>query len=194
MTTLHRLVLSWSGPQITGSAVSVLHWSGSDNSAPPVAAVLAAFNAQKTSFPSGVTMTVPNSGDSIDDSTGALTGVWSAAGGGAVGMTGLSACAAGVGACIGWTTGGIVIGKRGPRKLRGRTFLVPLQKDAYDGSGTLDQNTQTGLQTLANALQAAGPLAIWHRPSAAGASDGNSYGVISARVRDKVAYLSSRRD
>ena len=194
MTTLNRVVISWSGECVVGTAVSVLHFDGSDNAAPPVAALLAAFDAQKNNFPSTLTLTFPNAGDRIDDTTGDLAGVWSSTGGGTVTCTGSAPNAAGVGACIGWTTGGIVNGTKGPRKLRGRTFLVPLSGAVYDGDGTITPASLVSLQSLANALQASGPLAIWHRPSSATASDGNSYGVISNKVRDKVAYLSSRRD
>ena len=194
MTTLNRLVIDWAGAGVVGRAVTVLHFDGSDNAAPPVAAVRAAFEAQKGALPLGIVLTFPGAGDRIDDATGELTGVWSSAGGGTVTGTGGGVSAAGVGACIGWTTGGIVSGSKGPRKLRGRTFIVPLQVGAYDVDGTLTPASVGVLTALATALQASGPLAIWHRPTSAGASDGNSYGVISAKVRDKVAYLSSRRD
>lgn len=194
MTTLNRLVIGWSGPSVVGSAVTVMHFDGSDNAAPPVAAVKAAFTAGAALFPSSVTLTFPGSGDQIEDTTGDLTGIWSSTGGGTlVGGTAGSA-AAGVGACIGWTTGGIVTGLHGPRKLRGRTFLVPLAVGCYDSDGTFTASSLSTLQTLANALQASGPLAVWHRPTSPTASDGNSYGVIAAKVRDKVAFLSSRRD
>lgn len=194
MTTLNRLVIAWSGSCVVGTAVSVLHWDGSDNAAPPVAAVMAAFNAQKNNFPSTLTLTFPNSGDQIDDTTGNLSGVWTTTGGGTLACTGTAPNAAGVGACIGWTTGGIVSGTKGPRKLRGRTFLVPLSGAVYDGDGTITPGSLTALQSLADGIRTAGPLAVWHRPSTSVATDGNSYGVLSARVRDKVAYLSSRRD
>lgn len=194
MTTLHRIVVEWAGGGIVGRAVNVLHWDGSDNPAPPVAAIFSAYNALASSLPMGVTITVPNTGDSITDTTGDLAGVWASTGGGTVTSSTSAASAAGVGACIGWQTGGIVSGTRGPRKLRGRTFIVPLQVGAYDTNGTLTSTGLTVIGTLANALQAAGPLAVWHRPTSATASDGTSYGVISNRVRDKVAYLSSRRD
>lgn len=190
MTTLHRLVINWTGPQVVGSAVTVLHFSGSDNSAPPVGAVEQAFWSHSSLFPTGVTITVPNSGDSIDDRTGQLTGVWTATGGAAVSGTGNAKAARGVGACIGWETGGIVNG----RKLRGRTFLVPLTTDAYDTDGTLLPTALQNVMDTANAIQASGPLAIWHRPTTKGGSDGNSYGVGANRVRDRVAFLSSRRD
>jgi hypothetical protein len=194
MTSLNRLVIQWQGPQIQGAAVSVLHFSASDNSAPPVGAVLAAFTAAKGMFPLGVQWTFPNAGDVIDDTTGALTGAWSSSGGGVVAAGGPANAAAGAGACISWTTGGIVPGKKGPRRLRGRTFLVPLANGLYGTDGHIIPSQLAVLQTLANSLQAAGPLAVWHRPSAAGASDGNSYGVVSNKVSGKVAFLSSRRD
>lgn len=194
MTTLNRLVIPWQGPMVKGAAVTVLHWSGAEGDAPPVGAVVSAFNAVKTMFPLGLSWTIPGSGDKIEDTTGDLAGVWTATGGATVSATGSASCAAGVGACIGWTTGGIVSGTKGPRKLRGRMFLVPLTYGVYDGDGTIEPGALGNLRTFANSLQAAGPLAVWHRPSSSTASDGNSYGVISNSVRDKVAFLSSRRD
>lgn len=159
-----------------------------------MAAIQAAFQARSVLFPAGTTITVPASGDTINDTTGALIGGWSVASTNTATMDGSPAAAAGVGACITWTTGGIVPGKKGPRRLRGRTFLVPLSTSTYESNGTLTSGALTGLQALADALKASGPLGIWHRPSSLTAADGNSYGVQSARVRDKVAYLSSRRD
>lgn len=194
MTTLNRVVLRWAGPQIKGNAVTVLHYSASDNPVPPVAAIQAAFQNATLHFPSGVTVTVPASGDQIDDTTGNLTGVWSVASENVATMSGPAKAAAGVGACISWTTGGIVNGTKGPRKLRGRTFLVPLIADDFDVDGTIATGALTTLRTLASQLQASGPLAIWHRPTTVGGSDGNSYGVITNKVSDHVAFLSSRRD
>lgn len=194
MTTLNRLVLPWTGPQIKGNAVTVLHWDGSDNAAPPVVAVSDALQIIKGYIPSGVSIAVPNTGDRINDTTGELEGVWSTTGGATVPGTASAQCAAGVGACITWTTGGIVQGARGPRKLRGRTFIVPLSYGVYEGDGTIEPTTLGVLRNFAAALQAAGPLAIWHRPTSAGAANGTSYGVLSNSVRDKVAFLKSRRD
>ena len=195
MTSLNRLVISWSGSPVVGNSVSVLHFSASDNAAPPVAAVKAAFAAAANCFPNQLNITIPGAGDVIDDRTGDLVGTWTAAGGGTVQGTTARPAAAGVGACIGWNTGGIVTGKAGkPHRLRGRLFLVPLQVDMYDSDGTIAPAQMVNLVNFANALQASGPLAVWHRPTTPGGTDGNSYGVVSAKVRDKVAYLSSRRD
>ena len=177
-----------------GRAVTVLHYSGSDASVPDLSAIRSALTAAGGSFPSGLSWTVPNEGDQINDTTGALVGVWAGTGGGQATANGGAQAAAGVGACIGWTTGGIVNGTKGPRKLRGRTFLVPLSASAYQADGTLAPERITDLSALAAAFRAAGPLAVWHRPTTLGGSDGNSYGVISHKVRDKVAVLRSRRD
>lgn len=194
MTTLNRLVIDWTGPQIVGRAVTVLHYSGSDASVPNLGAIKTALTAAGGQFPSGVTWTIPNEGDQIRDTDGALVGVWAGTGGGSATANGGVNAAAGVGACIGWTTGGIVNGTKGPRKLRGRTFLVPLSAGAYQSDGTLSPLCITDLTALGQAFRNAGPLAVWHRPLAPGAADGNSYGVVSHKVRDKVAVLRSRRD
>lgn len=192
---LNRVLITWSGPQVVGGGVTVLHYAG-DVGGPPIPAIKSAFSAAAKLIPAGVTLTIPGTGDVIEDTTGTLTGVWSVAGGGTVGGTGSAQCAAGVGACMTWLTGGIVAGK----KLRGRTFMVPIAfkdpgsgDEAFDNDGTFGSATLVKIQTLANALQASGPLAVWHRPTTAGGSDGTSYGVVSNRVADRVSTLRSRR-
>lgn len=159
-----------------------------------MAAIKTAFQNISGAIAPGTVITIPNSGDTIDDVTGDLVGVWTATGGGNFTGTSDGRIAAGVGACIGWTTGGIVVGTKGPRKLRGRTFLVPLGSSSYGPDGTLGDGTLTACQAVGAGLMAAGPLAVWHRPNPTISQPGNSYGVISAKVRDKVAFLSSRRD
>lgn len=187
---LHRLVLEWSGVGVTGRAVTVLHYDGTEQPAPPVAAVLAALNASKALFPENMKITVPGAGETIDDNTGSLLGVWSSAGGGTVTGTAAGATVLGVGACITWRTGTIVRGRR----LRGRTFLVPLGAFVWEPNGTFSASALTQIQTLANALQATGGLAVWSRPTGELAGDGDSGAVLSNSVRDVPAVLTSRRD
>lgn len=191
MATLHRVVISWQGAQIKGNAVTVLHFDGSVNPAPPSAgAIGGVFGPFMGQFPTGVTVTFPGSGDSIEDTTGELIGTWSSGANVQTTGGGVATAPAGVGACVTWKTGGIIDGRR----LRGRTFLVPLCTGAYQSDGTLSDTTYAALNTFAAAMMAVGPLAVWHRPSTPGGSDGNSYGVTSYIAKDKVAYLSSRRD
>jgi hypothetical protein len=195
MTSLNRVLITWSGPQVVGGGVTVLHYAG-DVGAPPIAGIKSAFSSAAKLIPGGVTLTIPGSGDVINDANGELTGVWSATGGGTVAGTGSAQCAAGVGAVISWQTGLIWHG----RKVRGRTFIVPIAfkdpgsgDEAFDNDGTFGSATLVKIQTLANNLQATGPLAVWSRPTSKGASDGSSGGVVSNRVPDRVSTLRSRR-
>lgn len=191
---LHRVVLTWTGSGVVGNAVTVLHWDGSNQSAPPVAQIKSALAIVSPILPAAVSVTVPNSGDTIDDTTGNLAGSWSSSGGGSQAGASAAPVAAGVGACIGWTTTTIVQGVKGPRRLRGRTFIVPMGSGYYDTDGTLSNSAVGALGDFASALRAAGPLAIWHRPTTKGGTNGTSGPVTGSKVRDKVAFLSSRRD
>ena len=75
---LHRVVVNWSGPSVVGLAVNVLHFDATEDAAPPVAAIRSAYQAMSSQLPSGVVITVPSSGETIEDTTGDLTGVWTA--------------------------------------------------------------------------------------------------------------------
>lgn len=183
------MLVSWSGGGVQGLAANVLHFAA-DTSVPDPAAVLAAYAGVAALFPTGVVITVPNGGDVIEDTTGELVDVWSGTGGGQTGGSSAGARASGVGACVTWLTGGIINGRR----LRGRTFLVPLTSGAWDTDGTFQGSTLGLLDDWADDMQASGPLAVWHRPTTTGGSDGNSYGVIGHRITDKTAILTSRRD
>lgn len=191
---LFRVVVAWSGNGVIGNAVNVLHFDGSNQTAPPVAAIKTAYNNVAARLAPGVTITVPSSGDIIEDTDGSLQGTWSGTGGSVTGGSAGTASAAGVGACVSWYTGGIVQGKRGPRRLRGRTFLVPLSNASYESNGTLESTTLSSLKAFADGLMGAGGLAVWHRPNKTLVLPGNSYAVLSNNVRDKVAILTSRRD
>lgn len=95
------------------------------------------------------------------------------------------------GASITWNTPAIAKGRR----LRGRTFVVPLGGTMYDLNGTLSSQAVNFLTNAATALigDGTGPQAvIWSRP-VNGA--GGSIGTIDAfRVPDRAAVLRSRRD
>ena len=140
-------------------------------------------------LPSGVSVTGPTEGDRLDESTGTLTGVWTGGAGGTTVGTGAPHFAAPTGACVTWHTGGIVNGKR----VRGRTFLVPLTGDAYQDDGSLRENIRATMQAAVDALvsAAAGDLLVWHRP--VGGLGGSAHPVVSGRISDRAAILTSRR-
>jgi hypothetical protein len=58
------------------------------------------------------------------------------------------AYAGGTGAVIHWTTGAVSAG----RKVRGRTFLVPLLTSVYSSDGTIISSLQTSVTAAGNAL------------------------------------------
>lgn len=185
------MVVEWSGVNIVGRAVNVLHFDGSDSDVDP-ADVKTAYTLLQSALPISTTITIPNTGDVIDDATGNLVRVWAGTGGGAVSGSSTDTSAAGVGACVTWNTGAIV--GTPAHKLRGRTFLVPLSTFAYDQSGTLTVAQLAAVNAFATSLRTNNVLGVWHRPTTSGGSDGTSSGVISHQVRDKVAILTSRRD
>lgn len=96
------------------------------------------------------------------------------------------------GACITWLTSGV----RNGRRVRGRTFIVPLGAPVFGPDGTLAD--PGALQTIANNLlnPMADDMVVWSRPgmTASGPQAGASFDVVGARVRDMAAVLRSRRD
>lgn len=190
MASIARFRLVWSGTPITGGGATSFY---SANLAPGAfsTALRNFFAGQNGLFPVGLTITFPSSGDLIDESTGALTGTWSAAAPVNVSGSGTGAYAAGVGMRVTWNTAGVT--RR--RRVRGTTFLVPMKASEYDTDGTISSAAKTSVETGAAALVAAdsGSLRIWTRPSAPGLSDGHAHPVLSATVPDMVAWLRSRR-
>ncbi len=185
MADLRRIPVAWTtGPG--GSGVSVFY---SLDPADPTGALGTFFNAIKGLFPTYVSWSIPSSGDTIESTTGALTGSWS--GGTAATITGAGggASAAGTGMYVRWYTNTI----RNGRKFLGRTFLAPVAVGAYAADGTLDAANQAAVQTAVNTLVGASALVVWGRPTTPGGSDGLFAEQTSGLVPDVVTSLRSRR-
>lgn len=91
-----------------------------------------------------------------------------------------------------WHTAGIV----SSRRVRGRTFLGPLDNSCLQNDGTLASSTLTHAAALVAAWLDAGTTdvftCVWHRPKlGAGGSD---HQITAGTVRDKFGVLRSRRD
>jgi hypothetical protein len=164
-----------------------------NTAAPPQAtidAIRAFFNALVTLLPLGLTITVPNSGDGIDDTNGSIVGSWSAATPPAV-VSGTSAAAyaGNAGSVVHWLTTTVV----NNRRVRGRTFLVPLTSAAFQNDGSIATAALTTIQTAAAGLitTAADDLMVWHRPTAF--AQGSSAVINGTRVPDLAVSLRSRR-
>lgn len=183
---MKRVRVTWSGSPVTGPGLTTFY---RDDSVTSVADILTLFGSLANKFPPGITWTVPSEVDVMDASTGILTGGASMAGGGTQVSTGTDTrFAAGVGARIVWGTTTVI----GGRRVKGSSFLVPLEGYCYAADGTLDATNASQIQTAVNTFVSGGDTVIWHRPSPGG-SDGAQCPVTSGTVPDKVSTLRSRR-
>lgn len=143
----------------------------------------------KGELPSGVTISALPDAEVIDSATGELLDVVSSnTGVRAVTGTTSGTFPAPAGAVVSWFTAGIHAGRR----VRGRTFIVPLKGSAYQNDGSLDPFTLAAIQAAAGTFAATPTLSIWCRPRPG--VPGAAYGISSSRVPDLVAVLRSRRD
>ena len=191
MANIERVVVTWTG-NVTGDGISVFYVAAGTTTAP--AALSAFFGTLAGWMPTGMSWTIPSTGEIIDDATGTLTGVWAHAGGSTVNSSGgTQNRAQGVGMRIKWFTGGIVHG----RMVQGSTFVVPLMTSAYESDGTLTSAVTGNASTAANTLISATDTVIWSRPFAGSGTNparaGSSHTVIAATVPDKVSWLRTRR-
>lgn len=201
MAKIARVKMRWQG-FIGSPGYSIFHFrdfAGADPITSDAEACIdkvdAFAEAIKSKLPNVASLQVQSDVEVLEDTTGELqyilTGTPAAAhaGGGAFG----SPYAAATGAVISWRTDAVVRGRR----LRGRTFLVPLAGSAFEGNGTLDAGSITAFTTAATALSDSTSLAdlcIWARPSAPGATDGQTGLVNGFSIPDMSAVLRSRRD
>jgi hypothetical protein len=152
------------------------------------------FNDIRSHFPAAMSWNVLSDVEVIEETTGTMTTVHNITAPLVVlGGAAAAPYSAATGSVVTWRTPGV----RNGRRVRGRTFLVPLANNAYDNDGTMGATPLATIQTAANAL-AAGTgtpdLGIWSRPTGPGAADGAWHAVNAATVPDKVAVLRSRRD
>jgi len=198
MTDLTRIRAQWSGFG-GGPGVSTFYSLGSGLT---VANLRAWFLAIAQYLPNTVTVQVENSGDVVDDVTGALVGAWAVSPVlPVVGVVGGSYSAP-----SGWITEWLTTTILDGHRLVGKTFCVPSAGSVLDGDGTLANTPITNLRAYTATAFAAmsGDLCVWHRPRVARAAtayhpavtarDGGHGLVTGYRIPDKVVVLRSRRD
>lgn len=167
-----------------------------------IAALHTYWSALSGIIPTDVHIQVENVGDLIDPVTGTLTGAWvGAAQAPIVGGSG-EVYAAPVGALARWSTPIILDGHR----VKGRTFIVPVTSNFFTTSGALGPVALATVTDSAAALvvNAAGSLAVWHRPfkgspaigtrPARPAHVGGQAVVTGSSASPKAVVLRSRRD
>lgn len=178
-----------------GAGVSVFYAADTDTTA--VAALSTFWGAVANLHPATFAWFVPGSGDKIDETNGHIAGSWSQSGSSSGNSAaGLGSYAAGVGMRIRWQTDGIVHNRR----VRGSTFLCPLNAASYQDNGTIITATLTTVTAAAVALVAASNLLIWSPPVTAEEAtptvperSGSSHVVTGTLPLDRVAVLRSRR-
>lgn len=187
MTDLIRIRVEWSGGGLVGPGLSTFYFL--DLSAGPCTLLTSFFNAVKVVVPDDVTMTVPNSGDTIEAETGELVGGWTSSGGSAIAGGNSGAFAVGVGMRVKWNTSTVIAGRR----VGGSTFIVPIVGGSFDTGGLPLTTTVSALQDAADDLVdlSDDTMRVWHRPKVA--SPGAVAAVQSATVPRKVSTLRSRR-
>jgi len=188
MARLKRHRVTWSGSGVVGPGLTTFYVKP-DSTVGEADDIEAFFTALASSITTAITITIPSSGDILEDTDGTLVGTWSDPGTGGV-VTGTSAenFVMGAGARVRWNTSGIHNGRR----VKGTTFICPVGISAFSGSLALSTTFQAALQTAASNLVTAVPeLAIWSRPKVG--SPGASNLVESALVPDAVSWLRSRR-
>jgi hypothetical protein len=197
---LYRGKIRWTIPG-AGTALSVLHFSGSGLSgatqaeADEVTAKIHAFLTPIINvLPNVVKVQALSEVEEINPGTGDLIGFWNtpakAERAGTASAT--AGWAAAAGAVISWSTAGV----RNGRRVRGRTFIVPLSNECWDVDGTIKSVPLGSLTTGATALTTGSDVvrfAVWSRPSSPGASDGDDFNVTGFRIPDMSAILRSRR-
>lgn len=200
MASILRAKLRWTGLP-GGTGYSIFHFGEFSFGEPDVNTANAAkdrlgqFIGQiKPFIPPSVTMQVETELEVIESTNGLMTNVLGGtAGPGAAGLgSGTLGYSAPTGAVMSWSTGGI----RNGRRIRGRTFIVPLAGNAYQNNGTLEEGCLTNLNAAAAALSSITgqpDLGVYARPTSKGATDGVWYAVTGFRIPDMAAILSSRR-
>ena len=152
------------------------------------------WNNLQSRFPSVVQLAVQGDVEVIEQTTGEMKSVFNVTPPTVVTGSATSGVYSGpVGAVVNWRTAGV----RNGRRVRGRTFLVPLANENFQNDGTIDPTKLASMNTVVAALAdgtGTPDLGVWARPTAPGATDGQWYAVTSGSVPDLAAVLRSRRD
>jgi hypothetical protein len=194
LPTIGRILTRWAGgPSAPGLTVMNVDASAL-NAQNAVNAVRAFWSSFATAIPAAYTLTVDPTVELHDQATSNLTGTSTAATPPvSVAGTGASSWAAGVGGRMDWLTGSVVDGRR----VRGRTFVIPLISTHYATDGTMQDASVTTFSgygaTLLSALTtASSPMVIWtqHKP---GSGFSAATAVTSCRFADQVSVLRGRR-
>ena len=197
--SLLRVRTLWA-PPTGGTGVSTQYYDETSATPASIAALMVAVRAFFVALQGAVANGTWWSWESelavIDETTGLITGYYTITPPATANAVGSGTYAAPAGAVVTWQSQRVLRGRR----MRGRTFIVPLSGGALESNGTLGSGTITALLTAGNTLitaaNAAGhAMVVWSRPDPEAGIVVGEIGVVElARVTDKAAVLRSRRD
>lgn len=150
-----------------------------------------AFGRITNLLPAGVTISREAEAPVIDSATGETVGLIDLPGTPAREGAGTGGYSGPSGAVVNWRTTDYRFGRR----IRGRTFLVPLDGSAYEDDGTLTDDALSDLRGFGNDIIDVGggtEFGVWSRPR--NGSGGVFATVTGSNVPDLAAVLRSRRD
>jgi hypothetical protein len=167
----------WTQPEVDAAVAKVQTW----------------LTANLTYLHTSVVTGIDSAVSEHDEQTGDITSFWNAfTVAPRPGTSAATQFTSGAGYCISWTTGGV----RNGRRVRGRTFFVPLAGNAYAADGSLDNASLNAWKTAATALTGDSDnvrLGIFAHTPGSLIPDGGVYDVIGANIKDRPAFLTSRR-
>lgn len=188
--------VNWAGTPVTGAGVSVFH-ARTDGIATTGAAsesfadrVRTFFEAIKGLVPGGITWSYPPEVLELDTTTKQLIDVHSISPpADSVSGAASSSHSRPSGGRVDWLTSAVVNGRR----LRGRTYIVPLSGAQYDSAGSLTTTAITALEAAANTYRSTGVFTeatpvVWSR------THGILADIVGSNVDDRASILRSRRD
>lgn len=194
MSAIQRVQVQWTGFQ-GAPGYSVLHnFTSGDPQGGNLFhdAVDAMFRAMSPVITSDVVLQVEDEWQILESSTGVLEGVEATTNPKTdINAGGIGAYSTPVGAVINWGTDTI----RNGRRLRGRTFVVPLVGSAFGSDGQLTTDAQSTLQGAVTGFIGTFGIEpiVFGRPGPLG-NDGVFGPITSGRVPRLAAILRSRRD
>ncbi len=201
MAPILRVKARWSGFQ--GSpGYSIFHFKDFAAETYAVSDATAVVNKTRAMFlavagllPSVVSVDVQTDVELIDHNTGDLMDVLNASPVATVtgGASGTAPYAAASGAVISWRTTQV----RNGRRIRGRTFFVPLSSSAFESNGTLTSGALTSLGIAGTGMITPGDgpdFGVYARPTGPDATDGEFAQAMGYTAPDIGAVLRSRRD
>lgn len=153
--------------------------------------VRSAFSEMNTRLPEGVTVSIEPGVEVIDSDSGEIQGMIDLENNYSITGAGNGGYAGPAGVVVNWRTNDYRFGRR----IRGRTFLVPITTVSYQDDGTITTNALEFFRDFGTTMIGSGggpTFGVWSRPR--NGSGGVFATAVSSNVPDMVAILRSRRD